>query len=411
MADEDNRWLTKDAAERLLRGEPLDAVDGRRDGEAAQRAARLARTLDALRLEAGAGAGASGEQSGAVPGGLSDGASGARADGAAGEPVGSVSGARSGSVHGELPGELPGEAAAVAAFRAAGHGAAASGAAASAAAASGAAGAASDTPVMPVRTRKGAHAVPAGAGRLWARPLRFGLAAALAVGAIGGVAVAAGTGVLPTPFGGDDPGPAATVSAAATPPDAPEPGVTSTDGAREPSAATGGSSGPAEPGEGEGDTTTDTDGSGGKDASSEDGKRQQWAEGDSYDRTVEACRARVAGRPLDEELRKRLEKAADGAERVGRFCSDVLAGKYERGDGEEYDGGVLGGGTAEGGKGEGGTGGEGSESGGTGEDKGSGGTGDDRDGDADEDGAVGGTTASAPTAPPRGSAVLPHSPL
>lgn len=44
MADEHNKWLDRDAAERLLRGEPLEAVDA----VTRARAARLAETLDAL---------------------------------------------------------------------------------------------------------------------------------------------------------------------------------------------------------------------------------------------------------------------------------------------------------------------------------------------------------------------------
>ncbi|WP_052310340.1 hypothetical protein [Streptomyces viridochromogenes] len=44
MADEQYRWLDRETAERLLNGEPLEAVDG----AAPERAERLARTLDAL---------------------------------------------------------------------------------------------------------------------------------------------------------------------------------------------------------------------------------------------------------------------------------------------------------------------------------------------------------------------------
>ncbi|MFJ3661963.1 hypothetical protein ACIPPM_16035 [Streptomyces sp. NPDC090119] len=51
----------------------------------------------------------------------------------------------------------------------------------------------------------------------WGRPVRFGLAAALAAGTLGGVAVAAGSGALPGPFRHDTPRPGASVSAAASP--------------------------------------------------------------------------------------------------------------------------------------------------------------------------------------------------
>ncbi|MGV9630579.1 hypothetical protein ACWDTB_29015, partial [Streptomyces sp. NPDC003487] len=44
MADEQYRWLDRETAERLLRGEPLDAVAD----EAREQAERLTRALDAL---------------------------------------------------------------------------------------------------------------------------------------------------------------------------------------------------------------------------------------------------------------------------------------------------------------------------------------------------------------------------
>ncbi|MCX4589724.1 hypothetical protein OG819_08120 [Streptomyces sp. NBC_01549] len=44
MADEQDKWLDRDAAERLLRGEPLEAVDADTQG----RAKRLADALGAL---------------------------------------------------------------------------------------------------------------------------------------------------------------------------------------------------------------------------------------------------------------------------------------------------------------------------------------------------------------------------
>ncbi|NDZ98700.1 hypothetical protein G3I28_05010, partial [Streptomyces sp. SID10116] len=60
MADEHHKWLDRDAAERLLRGEPLEGIDSSSDGDAdtevdaqanarANAAAeRLARALSAL---------------------------------------------------------------------------------------------------------------------------------------------------------------------------------------------------------------------------------------------------------------------------------------------------------------------------------------------------------------------------
>lgn len=48
MADERYQWLDQEAAERLLRGEPVDAVDD----HARSRAERLAGALDAARVPA-----------------------------------------------------------------------------------------------------------------------------------------------------------------------------------------------------------------------------------------------------------------------------------------------------------------------------------------------------------------------
>ncbi|MPY35786.1 extensin, partial [Streptomyces adustus] len=159
MADEQYRWLDREAAERLLRGEPLaPAVDA----TVRDRAGRLAETLGAL----------------------------------------STAPAAPDST------ELPGEAAAMAAFRAARGAERPAVGRRARTAASGSADAG--------LVRLGRPAPAAGRFR-WGRPVRLGLSAALAAGMVGGVAVAAGTGVLPAPFGGVEPGPAASVSAAASP--------------------------------------------------------------------------------------------------------------------------------------------------------------------------------------------------
>ncbi|MFI6880161.1 hypothetical protein ACIBL6_42630 [Streptomyces sp. NPDC050400] len=185
MADEHDKWLDREAAERLLRGEPLEAVAH----DDARRARRLSAALDALT---------------AVRSGPS--------------------------------GELPGEEAALKAFREARAVSAVDSAVTGATGAAGAT-AASGLPTVSDgghgaagrsgrsgKHRAGVPAGPAGSGRgaaggpRWGRPVRFGLAAAVAACMVGGVAVAAGTGVLPSPFGGrDDPAPAASVSAAASP--------------------------------------------------------------------------------------------------------------------------------------------------------------------------------------------------
>ncbi len=197
MADEQYEWLDKDAAERLLRGEPVDPVDG----HARTEAARLMAALAAAR--------------------------GARA----------------------ANGELPGEAAALAAFRAVPRAARTRGRSETQAVQAAGYATQSSEPGQPEQKGqpgRGAHPGPpetlgairigpassarssspffaasSGGGgmrpRRWRRPLRFGLAASLAGFALGGVAVAAGTGVLPGPFGGHaDPLPASSVSAPAS---------------------------------------------------------------------------------------------------------------------------------------------------------------------------------------------------
>ncbi|GGU74271.1 hypothetical protein GCM10010275_06210 [Streptomyces litmocidini] len=152
MADERYQWLDQEAAERLLRGEPVEAVDDRARAEAA----RLAEALGTARVPA-------------VP------------------PAAGT--------------ELPGEAAALAAFRKA--------------TAERAATAAAPAPVGPAtlgelgRIRIAPVTAPA---RRWGRSLRYGLAAAVAAVTVGGVAVAAGTGVLPL----IGPAPASSVSAGGT---------------------------------------------------------------------------------------------------------------------------------------------------------------------------------------------------
>lgn len=154
MADEQDQWLNRDAADRLLRGE-APAVSG----DDARRADRLTAALHAL-AEVPAGA----------------------------------------------DGELPGEDAALKAFRETRAVAAVNGAV--------------NGPARAGRSRRSARSAPKTSDRrsFWGRPARLGAAAAFAVCMVGGVAVAAGTGVLPSPFReSDDPAPAASVSAAASP--------------------------------------------------------------------------------------------------------------------------------------------------------------------------------------------------
>ncbi|CAM5249034.1 hypothetical protein STENM223S_03265 [Streptomyces tendae] len=143
MADEQDKWLDRETAEFLLRGEPPEGLESA-DPAARDRAERLVVALGAL----------------APPPAPSD-------------------------------EELPGEAAALAAFRKVHAERADASAQARAALGRGAAPGLRDTGVVRIGPRgEGARRAR------WSRPLRLGLAAALAVGMVGGVAVAAGTGVL-----------------------------------------------------------------------------------------------------------------------------------------------------------------------------------------------------------------------
>ncbi|MET7629616.1 hypothetical protein [Streptomyces sp. NPDC005078] len=335
MADEQHEWLDKDAAERLLRGEPVDPVDG----HARTEAARLMAALAAAR--------------------------GARA----------------------ADGELPGEAAALAAFRAVPRAARTRGRSETQAAqATGYATQSSEPgqpeqmgqpgrgvrpgppetlgairigPALSARSSSSFFDGSSGGGmrpRRWRRPLRFGLAASLAGFALGGVAVAAGTGVLPGPFGGHgDPLPASSVSAPASPGElgsgptsdrtpvappvspgphtSPDPVVPSTpgdgtrkgDGAGNDQDGRGGTEGDghgddvdAAPRSGDGTARDSTSGGG------RDGTSGKW-----LGRTVRACRDYRDG-DLDADRRRRLVVMARGAGNLDRFCKRVL----ERPDGD-----------------------------------------------------------------------------
>ncbi|MFE9804997.1 hypothetical protein ACFYRN_14165 [Streptomyces sp. NPDC005227] len=276
MADEQYRWLDADAAERLLRGEPLEAVDaGTRE-----QVERLAGVLDALIAE---------------PAPNSD--------------------------------ELPGEAAALAAFRKvreSGEGAAA-----------------------PLGHRdlacSRAHAADAGLVRIgraaahgrrtrWGRPTRIGLAAVLAAGMVGGVAVAATTGALPTPFTRQHPDPAASVTAIRTP-DRPlgSPGPTVSGGVGSVLPTPGGpSDGPS----GDSPTTARPDtgtasGRPGDDATESTGRSPAW-----WRRARTYCRDVLDGKDLDGGRRQLLERAAGGGHRIKLYCAGLLGRQTGAGDGE-----------------------------------------------------------------------------
>jgi hypothetical protein len=256
MADEQYGWLDRDAAERLLRGEPLRTVDD----EARAQAGRLSEALDAL----------------ARPSAGTD-------------------------------GELPGETAALAAFRAAR-------AAGGTEAESGPAGPFKGADAGLVRLGR---PVPEARRRWPVRPLRLGLAAGLAAVTIGGVAAAAGAGVLPTPFGGDEPEPGTSVTAAATP----RPSGTA------PADGTGSASPDGSAEETEDGSSHDTAGDGsarpgtGDDGAAVRGSREWWNE------VLDSCRDVRDGKSVGAARWRALEDAAGGhgSGRVTSYCRTALA--------------------------------------------------------------------------------------
>ncbi|MFD5076037.1 hypothetical protein [Streptomyces sp. NPDC058371] len=277
MADEQYKWLDRDAAERLLRGEPLEAVDA----DARKQADRLAEALGTLAAEA------------------------------------ALSSA-----------ELPGEAAALAAFRGARTG--------------------RDGEEAFLgrrgRTRSAAHSGDAGLIRLgrsgpggrrahWGRPVRIGLAAALAAGMIGGVAVAAGTGALPTPFRDHAPTPGTSVSAAVTseqPLLSPSPGATAEGGVGAPT-PDGTTNGPTAGGSAS-DEAEDGGVASGRPGASGRGKSGRYGK---WRGLLSSCRDFRRGKELDRERRRALEDAAQGSSRVRKYCEAVLGGDDHRSDGDE----------------------------------------------------------------------------
>lgn len=329
MADEQHRWLDRETAERLLSGEPLDAADDATREEAD----RLARTLGAL------------------------------------------------SAKPPLTGEeLPGEGAALAAFRKvrADH----------------------DSERAALRAPDGMTVSDAGLVRIGARaegrtraargpwrgrPVRLGLAAALAVTMVGGAAVAAGTGVLDTPFHDDDPRPAASVSVAEPPerplvPPSPAPRREQPRSAT-PDASTGG------PAVGDpGASGDDTPSPGG-----ETGKGTRDARG-GWRAVSSGCRDLREGRRLDHDRKRALREAAGGHSRVRAYCAAVLG---------DSDGG------RDEGWGRGGGGRDDSDGRGDGDGDGHDGRGDDEGGGEGRDDSGPGRTGSGPRSPVWSAALAP----
>ncbi|MEU3887580.1 hypothetical protein [Streptomyces sp. NPDC029041] len=256
MADEQYRWLDRETAERLLSGEPPGAVEG----VGREQAEHLARTLGALSV---------------TPPLTSD--------------------------------ELPGEAAAVAAFRKA-RAERADAAAARADTAGRAAAPTAEAGLIRIGTPGDRGTVTVRRPR-WARPARLALTAALAVGMAGGVALAAGTGVLRAPFGGDAPRPGASVSASVTHPERPLVSPSPSD------AVQGGSVPDDVPYQGRGEPRDD-----GAPAPDEHEDRT----GGRGSEITAACRDLREGKRPDPERRRALREAA-GDLRVWTYCKGVLS--------------------------------------------------------------------------------------
>ncbi|MEV0255866.1 hypothetical protein AB0H82_16590 [Streptomyces sp. NPDC050732] len=393
MADEQHQWLDRDAAERLLRGEPLEGIGPHNRAEAE----RLARALAAL----------------AARGHLDEAGRTAEAAEAAEAVAGPGTEADSGAVAGArvdpdiVAGELPGEAAALAAFRVARDarveraGAVRGGGSRTAPYATAAHEAAAGETV-----RLGSAGNRPSPSR-WGRPVRFGIAAALAACMAGGVAVAAGTGVLPSPFGTHgDPGPAASASPAATP-EEPAVSPSPSDDAGEPSedmvpdASTAPEDAPpsrepaaSSPPEAEaGGEHTDVPRQPSGDRTPRGDEARTW-----YRTVMAACRAYRSGE-LQGDKRRRLEEAARGPARVEAFCGRILGGP----GGSGGPGGPSGPGGGHQGGGNGGGGQGGGQGGGDGE------NGDGENGSGgDEDGGSGGDTGGAPVPPPVSTPSTPH---
>ncbi|MGR4883122.1 hypothetical protein ACIPUC_27455 [Streptomyces sp. LARHCF249] len=322
MADEHDRWLDSAAADRLLRGEPVEPVGPAADPRARREAARLRAALDSLAPAAPAA------------------------------------------------GELPGEAAAMAAFRAA-HGASApSSSAPSFSAPPSSAPALSSAALSPSATaaRSGEPLVALGhaaglrvpAPRR-ARAVRFGLAAALASVAVGGLAAAAGAGLLDQSRRDTaGPGPAMSVSADGDPAPgdgggstlAPQLRPTSRPDGTGPTASAGtslppGADGYPVPGGGllggtsSGGSATGGAGTATKDGDTKDGTfRVDGTPDGSGDgsttpdrdrdrenqrRAVDLCQDYRAGH-LNDDRRERLSRLAKGLARIPYYCEALLDG-------------------------------------------------------------------------------------
>lgn len=429
MADDRYTWLDEDTAERLLRGLPVDARETRTPDPDAQAPARRDIQDEAPGRNVPKGEGRrNGEGALNVPSHAwfqdADRYAADRLAAALGELAAAHS-TPPPATRGATSVELPGEAAALDAFRQARVGVLRSGSvgmplpgADSASDSASAATAATGAPGRRQWGRPRERAGRTGPGRRGPRsvlgggPLRAGFAMALAGCALGGVAVAAGTGVLPTPFGGG--APTVTVSPVASPSaDDETDGTGGTggadnghdtagdkrdgkhgsknpdddqDGAEERDDEVAESGSPSERGQ------DDRHGKSGRHESDDD-ERHGSGHGDDKKAIAAAlCRAYSDGR-LNASDRKRLERAAGGRAVVQQFCARYGLPPASSG------------GASNGAGGSGGSGHSGGGSGGSSPGGGHGGPGGDDSGgseepdDPDEEDDSGGTTSGAPIVP------------
>ncbi|WP_327295735.1 hypothetical protein [Streptomyces sp. NBC_01197] len=211
----------------------------------------------------------------------------------------------------------------------------------------------------PVRRTAEAQGPVRAAGR-WGRPVRFSVAALVAGCALSGVAVAAGTGMLPSPFGHSEPMPASSVSSAATPrplisgsssgtSTSASPGPdSSSHGSGEsapgqhgprtspPASRPGGDGGDGDSGTGEASRrgtpsggTGHGPGAGNRGEPTPSGGSHQPGAGVLH-KLAAACRDYRAGR-VDGGRRRALESKAGGAANVEKFCGRVLGAGGSKG--------------------------------------------------------------------------------
>lgn len=439
MADDRYTWLDEETAERLLRGLPVDAQGNRGtrtpNPEEQNPPERDIRRGKSERHAPKSGERPNGEGSWDVPSDAwfedADRRTADRLASALGELAAEHSTPPQ-AARGATSVELPGEAAALSAFRAARFGVLQSGSVGVAGAgaesggdsasgsASGDAAPADASSRRRLRGRTGGRAGREGHGGrrsarslIAGRPLRAGFAMALAGCALGGVAVAAGAGVLPTPFGGGGT-PTVNVSPVASPsgeetdggggegderghdtagdhhggkhrsgdPDS-EDGKGEKDGENDVAASGSESGSPRTPGGDGGNGARERD----DDRDERHGSRPGSGNGDNGDKKAIAaalCRAYSEGR-ISAGDRRKLERAAGGRAVVQKFCA-------RHGLPPAASGGLAnGGGGSGGGHNGGGSGGDGGDGGGPGESGGSGGE--------DDSGGVGGGDGGSSGAP------------